>query len=121
MLKFNIVTADEIIQTGRISFKFIFDSAMDYNNHEKVDNWGVILKDLKNNDIMVNVFNSNGLVFGWGNNKLNDEKWITSLLDRLPTCSLLMEKDDSEIFKEYCEKLGYEYTYTYFEGSLKTA
>ena len=121
MLKFNIVTANEICQTGKISFKFIFDSKMDYNNHSKVDNWGAILRDLKDNSRLVNVFNSNGIVFGWGNDSIDDETWMTALLEKLPTCSLLMEKDDADIFKEYCDKLGYEYTYTCFDGYLKTA
>jgi len=121
MLKFNIVTADEIWQTGKISFRFIFDSKMEYDNHAKVNNWGAIIKEFNSNDRLVNVFNSNGLVFGWGNNIMDDEKWITELLEKLPNCSLLMEKEDAEIFKKYCDMLGYEYTYICVDGYLKTA
>ena len=120
-LKFNIVTADEIWQTGKISFKFISDSKMDYENHAKVNNWGAIIKEFNSNDRLVNVFNSTGLVFGWGNDTMDDEKLITELLEKLPSCSLLMEKEDAEIFKKYCDILGYEYTYICVDGYLKTA
>ena len=118
-LKFNIVTANEIWQTGKISFRFIFDSKMDYNDHVKVVNWGVILKELSGYDRLVNVFNSDDLIFGWGNK--GNEEWLTVLLEKLPCCSLLMEKEDAELFKKYCDILGYGYTYTHFDGYLKTA
>ena len=121
MLKFNIVTADEIWQTGKISFRFIFDSKIDYDNHAKVNNWGAIIKKFNSNDRLVNVFNSSGIVFGWGNDIMDDEKWVTELLEKLPSCSLLMEKEDAEIFKKYCDILGYEYTYICVDGYLKTA
>jgi len=45
----------------------------------------------------------------------------TELLEKLPSCSLLMEKEDAEIFKKYCDILGYEYTYICVDGYLKTA
>jgi len=120
MLKFNIVTADEIWSTGRISFKFIFDSKMDYNNHAKVKNWGAIIRE-SDNSILVNVFNSDGIVFGWGNDTMDEDKWITELLKELPGCSLLMNKEDAEVFKKYCDQLKYEYTFLHVEGFLKTA
>ena len=119
-LKFNIVTANEIWQTGKISFRFIFDSKMDYNDHVKVVNWGVILKELSGYDRLVNVFNSDDLIFGWGNKGI-DEEWLTVLLEKLPCCSLLMEKEDAELFKKHCDILGYRYTFTHFDGYLKTA
>jgi len=121
-LKFNIVTANEIWQTGKISFRFIFDSKMNYDDHAKVKNWGVILKELSGYDRLVNVFGSNseGVIFGWGNKSM-DEEWLTVLLEKLPCCSLLMEKEDAELFKKYCDILGYGYTYTHFDGYLKTA
>jgi len=119
MLKFNIVTADEIWQTGRISFKFIFDSKMNYNNHAKVNNWGAIIKEFKG-DRLVNVFNSEGIVFGWGNDTM-DKEWVSELVEKLPNCSLLMEKEDAEIFKKCCDQLSIEYTFLHVEGYLKTA
>lgn len=121
MLKFNIITANEILQTGKISFQFIFDSEMDYDNHSKVDNWGVLLRDLNDNHRVVNVFGDTRLIFGWGNDTIDDKEWMSALLEKLPACTLLIEKEDADIFKEYCDKLGYEYTYTYFDGYLKTA
>jgi len=59
-------------------------------------------------------------ILGWGNKGI-DEEWLTVLLEKLPCCSLLMEKEDAELFKKHCDILGYRYTFTHFDGYLKTA
>jgi hypothetical protein len=120
-MKVNIITANEVIETGTISYGFIFDSKSDYSNHQKVSKWGAVLKSKDCNGVLINIFESGtGLVFGWGNDSFEDESWLSELLSKMPASTLLLDSKKAEFLKQFCEKKEIEFAYHHYDGILYT-
>jgi hypothetical protein len=123
VLQINIVSASEIVDTGRVSFKFIFDSKMPYKDHQKVGKWGYLFDDKDGSGVILNVFEStNGLAFGWGNESLTEEWFSEVIKEDIPSCTLLMNEAKAEFLTAYLAKrTDVTYTYHHFVGELRTA
>jgi hypothetical protein len=123
VLQINIVSASEIIDTGRVSFKFIFDSKMPYKDHQKVEKWGYLFDDKDGSGVVLNVFAStNGLAFGWGNEALTEEWFAEVIKEGIPSCTLLMDESKADFLIAYLNKReDVTYTYHHFLGELKSA
>jgi hypothetical protein len=127
--KFVIVTANSIIDTGKISFKFIFDSKLDYVKQREISEgrWGHLI-DLPGcahaePSVTINVFDnkpSSGICFGWGDATVNDA-WLIKLVQELPSCTLLMKEEYAKMFTATCDVLSIEYLFHHFDGELLTA
>jgi hypothetical protein len=118
--RFYIVTAKDVVNTGKLSWQFLFQSKLDYPMCREISagNWGHLTDD--ETDVLINIFNSNNkLILGWGNDSV-DKTWIAELIKEMPSCALLMKKEYADVFKEQCEDLGYEFNYHYCEDILKT-
>jgi hypothetical protein len=122
---FCIVTAKEVVLTERFSWKFIFDSKLDWGLRKKFgkSNWGHLINTKENmqGEVIVNVFNNeNEIIFSWGDKSFTKE-WLHEVLEEnLPSCAILMPMEYAEIFKALCDEMGVEYHYHYFDGVIKT-
>ena len=122
-VRFAIVTAKEVADTGRLSFGFVVRSGMSSSDYFGFceGRWAHLI-DLPVDGrpgVTVNVYKDSDLVFGWGNDSATPE-WIGELLAQMPSCAILMKKEYAEVFKAKCEELGYEYSYACFDGTLTT-
>lgn len=123
--KFLIVTADNIVFTGRLSFKFMYDAGIDNADRKKKigSNWGHIFVGYVDTDVNIQVYDDQSqLVFGWGNPSVN-RKWLKEVIvdNDLQSCTLLMCKRHAEIFKAVCDEHGIEYYEFHYHGTLNTA
>lgn len=120
-MKLLIVTADEVIQTGTISYKFIFDSKLDFDKYlEYGDNYGFIWDD-GNEGIGINILKNSLLKFGWGSSKGLTKEWIEKLLNKIDPVTLLMSKEKSDLFVKTCEENNIEYFLHYHKGALHSS
>jgi hypothetical protein len=121
--KFAIVTADKINDTGKISFGFVIRSGIEPEEYYEFceGRWAHLIDLLKDSrpSVTVNVFKDGDLVFGWGSDNVTPE-WIEELLEKMPSCAILMKKEYAEIFKAKCEELGYEFHFHHYDGTLAT-
>ncbi|MGE5328352.1 MAG: hypothetical protein ACM3KR_02445 [Deltaproteobacteria bacterium] len=141
--KFFVITATSIVNTGKVSWGYIFDSGANKNDlcfdypyfgfvelAQKPDNFvnpfklahgepGAIGDDgVKRWN--ANVFESGkGLVFGGGVDDSGDG--IETLTQQLPASVLLMQQDIFDKFKAACEKNNILVEHFEYNGELKTA
>lgn len=121
ILKLIIVTANEVIQTGKISFIFLFDSKLEYSKHQEMGGGYGFIWDNEDKSVGINVFqDGRGMVFGWGHEEFSKD-WIADLLEKMDPATLLMSKDKAEMMKKYCDENNIEYHYHHYDGVLRSA
>ncbi|MGE5472724.1 MAG: hypothetical protein ACM3UU_00695 [Ignavibacteriales bacterium] len=140
--RFYVITAKEIIETGKISFKFMFDSGsnidlcleFDYFGFAEVvkkdDNYVNPFKLMRGESgaigddgikrLNVNVFES-GKGFVFGGSVDGTDEGMQEFVKNIPGCVLLMHEDIFDKFNTACEKNNIAVEHFAYSGALKTA
>ncbi|MDD3887576.1 MAG: hypothetical protein PHN19_02270 [Patescibacteria group bacterium] len=117
---FHVITAKRIIDTGRLSFRFLLDSGV---SQERVrDYFGYyghaqVVNDERGRHWESFVMKTNeGQVFCSGN-----ELPLLEFLSDMPACNLLMDEKYFEEFERACREIGIEVEAYHYDGELRTS
>ena len=142
--KISVITGTKIIDTGRVSFKFMFDSDAPRDHTLPFKAWGTLCKRDKDDNYLdpfrfargeegaigddgiprwrICLFeNGHGSVYGAGwdaDGSEGDLKNLKETFQGMPNCCILMSPEIFEEVKEYFE--GIELLEHHFEGELVT-
>jgi len=115
-----IITADAVKDTGLISFKFMFDADKE-RKVEMPNNFGFIRKCNDEGEYSFNVFGDGRLISGGGWTPHDSFEWQETMLDAIPSCTLLMDIDLLPWWTELTKQHSVEFRHHHFNGILKTS
>tara|TARA_Y100000310_G_C20638552_1_gene792564 strand:+ start:539 stop:1096 length:558 start_codon:yes stop_codon:yes gene_type:complete len=113
-----VVHCDGVAKGSTISFRFMFDAKIPPAQLMINNGWGLIWMD--KDSYPINVIKGGSLLMGggWDKDSKSDE-WDKSMLDAIPSCTLLMDSEVFKFWKALCEKHEVRYEAIYHEGLLK--
>lgn len=129
--RLGVITGTKVVDTGKISFKFLFDSKgpgedfLEFLGHYGIitlrsieTNLEVVVEEVRSLGVYWDIFvmGRNGQEFTGGN-----ELSLEDLLLEIPKCYLLMRRDLFEPFEKVCQEVGIELVVHHFDGELKTS
>lgn len=118
-----IITADAVKNTGRVSYMFMIEADPDRKVSPRMpDLFGLISYNRERKSYEFNVFEGGkGLVVAGGCTPHDDQKWEKTVLDALPSCTLLMDVDILPWWEELTKRHNVEFRRHHFTGILKSS
>lgn len=134
-----VVSANRVYETGTISFMFMVKCGYpDRRTKPMPQNYGWIWTDRSDGGHPINVFEGGkGLIMGGGwdaeidpedyepeeraEKVARDKEWRKSMIDAIPSCTLLMDKQTFEWWKKMCSEFQVEFEHYHFDGDLETS
>lgn len=125
-----VVTANGLSNTGQISFRFLWDceypNAENRNYNLMPPNWGMVWRS-DDGGHPINVFKGSGgglsMGGGWDKDWDRADKLSFSgeMLDAVPSCTLLMDREPFEFWTKLCEHFGVKFEHHHHNGVLSTS
>lgn len=116
-----IMTADAVKHTGRVTYMFMINGDPKREVASMPQMFGVI-REQDDGSKSFNVFDGGkGLVVGGGWTEHDSPDWEKRVLNAIPSCTLLMDIDLLDWWKELTSKHGTVFRHHHFPGILQTS
>ena len=107
---------------GTVSFRFMFDAKIPNDKLLLHDPWGMLKYDRDGDEesCSLSLFRGGqGLVYGGGFGKGDEDDWVKRVLGELPSCTILAGPRAFEFWAAVCAKHGVEYEVHEYDGLLR--
>ncbi len=120
--KILVITADVVEFTGTVTYGFMLDCAPPDELARRMPQHFGVVNGGRDGGHSINVFKGGkGFLFGGGWTDRDSDEHEKMMLDRVPSCTLLMTTATFEWWEGLCAKHGVEFELHHFVGGLRTS
>jgi len=117
-----VITADFVEDTGTVSYGFMLDCEPPDELARRMPQAFGYIRAVRDGGRPINVFEGGqGLLFGGGWIDGDGDEREKMMLDKVPSCTLLMSAATFEWWEAMCARHGVEFEHHHFKGGLRTS